>query len=234
MGLLLTTAILTGVIARTITNPIVKISSIAKLIAEGDLSSAVGSAGKLVEARRDDERHQDDDEVWHSLMAVAAMTENLNSLVGQVQKSGIQVASSSTQLFATAKRQEVMVKTQMDSMNKVRKSIEEVANITARLVDTMHQVASMSQETAEFANSGQTDLVRMQETMHRIENASKSISERLEAINEKADTITTVVTTISKVAEQTNLLSFNASIEAEKAGESGRGFRGNQTGRSDH
>jgi len=60
--------------------------------------------------------------------------------------------------------------------------------------------------------------------MQHMENASLAISGRLGAINEKTENITNVVITITKVAEQTNLLSLNASIEAEKAGEYGRGF----------
>jgi methyl-accepting chemotaxis protein WspA len=52
-----------------------------------------------------------------------------------------------------------------------------------------------------------------------------SISSELAVIREKADNITQVVTTITKVADQTNLLTINAAIEAEKAGEHGRGFR---------
>jgi methyl-accepting chemotaxis protein WspA len=64
----------------------------------------------------------------------------------------------------------------------------------------------------------------MKVTVQQIVEASGSIQARLEVLNEKAGNIGAVITTIIKVADQTNLLSLNAAIEAEKAGDYGRGF----------
>lgn len=106
----------------------------------------------------------------------------------------------------------------------VGKTANEISLTSKELVKLMADVSTTATDTAQLATAGQTELVHLEATMKQMEEASRKISKRLAIISEKAANITSVVTTINKFADQTNLLSLNASIEAEKAGEYGLGF----------
>ncbi|MBV6321800.1 CHASE3 domain-containing protein [Duganella violaceipulchra] len=146
-----------------------------------------------------------------------SLTDRLGMAVGHVQ-------SSSAELQAAATQQASGAREQASAMSEISTTISELGVTSRQIAESAQRVAQIAEQTAGAARSGEGTVERGQESIAGIRRQTDLVVTHMLDLGRKSQEIGAVLEIVSELAEQTNILAINATIEASGAGEAGRRF----------
>lgn len=110
------------------------------------------------------------------------------------------------------------------SVNEIAENVTQLAGVAAETKNDGDSVDVKMRETVEVSEKGRMDMEHVSEALNNIELSIRSLEEAVNKVGSASKEIVDIIKLIGDIADETNLLSLNASIEAARAGEAGRGF----------
>ena len=191
----------------------------SNMIRDGNLRGARETLSELANPGR-----LSNSEIFALCVALEKMTGYLSKLVWRAQSGGVSLAAGAVKISGGAAEIESIAVEKAGALREVSKATESISSSAELLKSKAVRAAADIGASVEGMREGGEYLSRLTENASGLLSATESVASRLAIIREKAEGVSAAVTTVNTVSQRTNLLSLNASIEAEKAGEFGGGF----------
>ncbi|TBW57651.1 methyl-accepting chemotaxis protein [Marinobacter halodurans] len=180
----------------------------AERIAEGDL-------------REDPEPKSERDALGN---AFYRMVTNLRATLQDIQEGSMVLGAASQEILASTSQVVSSAQETATSISEITTTVEEVKQTASVASDKARHVNESAERTKQVSKEGQAAIASSMDGMRQIREQMHAVAGSIVKLSEQSQAIGEVVATVNDLAEQSNLLGVNASIEAMRSGEYGKGF----------
>lgn len=164
-----------------------------------------------------------EDEIGYLATILNDIGRAFQEIFDQLRSTSGQMTESTAFIADASKQEERITREQEESTFKITRAVNAIADTVKKSADQLGQITHQSTSSTEIAHLGKKSLKQMEQEMRDMVEAAKSISTKLNILHNRAGSITGIIVTISKIAEETHRLSLNVAIQAEKIVGTGTG-----------
>ncbi|MDN4492567.1 methyl-accepting chemotaxis protein [Ureibacillus aquaedulcis] len=217
--------LVTFIIVRSITKPILILSSKMERIATGDLTT------RIIKTKRRDEIGQLSnnfnlmiDNIKHLVSEIKKASDNVLSSSEELSASSDETVQATEQISASIQTIASNTETQVSFTDNAKTVVANISNGITAIAENIQKTNELSSKAVDASTSGSEVIGTTITFMKTVEEKTNAASNTINGLGKKSSEINDIISVITEIASQTNLLALNAAIEAARAGEYGRGF----------
>ncbi|MBA6379756.1 MULTISPECIES: methyl-accepting chemotaxis protein [unclassified Colwellia] len=159
-----------------------------------------------------------------TLLSFNELLDLLSKVIQGVKEQVVELNANSQNLNRTKEELESSTAQRQQETEVIATSAEEMAVTVASIAQETTQLSDQMKEATDFTKASNEEIISINNQNKNLTSALEKTSEQVNDLANSTEAISKVLSEISGIAEQTNLLALNAAIEAARAGEQGRGF----------
>ena len=202
IGLFVVGSIVSWVIGTNIAKPVMRLSDVARKIADGDLTQTATQDIQLT------------DEIGGLADSFDYMRESLRHLISHIRNAGLMMQSSSDEIFLAVNQLAAALEQQSASVLETTTTMESMTATSRKIAGNADAVVSMAERTKTYSQKGVIIAEETIEKMQKIDETNSQFLFKITTLREHSEKIGDVIQIIHDIADRTKLIAFNAALEA--------------------